>query len=391
MGGLVRGRVPAGDAMSPGCVRPFVLPCLKGPRPVRLVRTATSVLSVTALLLTLGACGSNDAAPSGPAGGDPNARAATLRLGYFANVTHASAVYGVASGDFQRSLGDTRLEPSVFNAGPAAIEALRGGAIDATFIGPNPAINGYTQTDGELLRIVAGTTSGGASLVVKPDITDVKQLEGKRIATPQLGNTQDVAAKAYFADQGVTVDVVNQENAQTLDLFTAGDIDGGWVPEPWASRLVMEGGGTRLVDEASLWPQGQFVTTQLVVSQQFLTEYPGSVQDLLTGLVAATGKAVTKTPEVQATVNTQIEADTGRALSPEILAAAFERLTPTLDPIAESLKKSAADATAVGITPTEPDLQGIYDLRPLNALLAAAGRHEVSDGGLGVTTTPGSS
>ena len=283
---------------------------------MKLVRT--SLLAVAALALTA-ACGSADGSTDSTPDAASSGPAAELRLGYFANVTHAGAVYGVASGDFQEALGDTKLSTSVFNAGPAAIEAMRGGAIDATFIGPNPAINGFVQTDGELLRIVAGTTSGGAALVVKPGITSVDQLAGKKIATPQLGNTQDVAAKAFFKEKGVDVSIVNQENAQTLDLLKQGKIDGGWVPEPWASRLVLDGGGEVLVDEKDLWPGGQFVTTHLVVRTEFLEEHPETVEALLKGLVASTEVVSTKSAEVQSVVNGQIEKDTGKALKPEVL------------------------------------------------------------------------
>lgn len=359
---------------------------------MKITRTITAALAASALLLGVSACGSDSKqtaaapTPSGSASAPGQARASELRLGYFANVTHASAVYGVATGDFQKAIGTTKLTTNVFNAGPAAIEAMRGGGLDATFIGPNPAINGFTQTDGKLLRIVAGTTYGGASLVVKPEITDVSQLNGKKIATPSLGNTQDVAAKAFFKSKGLDkVNVINQENSQTLDTFKKGDIDGAWVPEPWATRLQLEGGGKVLVDEASLWPEGKFVTTNLIVAQKFLDAYPGTVDDLLKGLIAATDTVATKSDAVQTTVNAQIEKDTGKALKPETLKAAFAHLTPSLDPIADSLSKSASDATAVGITKENPVLQGIYDLRPLNALLTAAGKPTVSDGGLGVT------
>lgn len=352
---------------------------------MKLVRSP--LLALSALALTA-ACGSADGSTSASSGdaatpASADATAPELRLGYFANVTQASAVYGVATGGFQEALGATELSTSVFNAGPAAIEAMRGGAIDATFIGPNPAINGFAQTDGELLRIVAGTTSGGAALVVRPDITSVEQLEGKKIATPQLGNTQDVAAKAFFAEEGVDVEIVNQENAQTLDLLASGDIDGGWVPEPWASRLVLDGGGKVLVDEATLWPDGDFVTTHLVVRQEFLEQYPGTVEDLLEGLLAATETVATKNDAVLTAVNRQIEKDTGKALEPEVLAASFENLRPTLDPVADSLAQNAKDAQATGLL-KKVDLQGIYDLRTLNRLLEAAGEPAVEDAGLGV-------
>ena len=350
---------------------------------MKLVRASLLALSALALTAACGGGPTERAADADPAAS--TGPAAELRLGYFANVTHASAVYGVATGDFQEELGSTALETSVFNAGPAAIEAMRGGAIDATFIGPNPAINGFTQTDGELLRIVAGTTSGGAALVVRPEITSVEQLDGTTIATPQLGNTQDIAAKAYFKEKDLDVTIVNQENAQTLDLLEQGKIDGGWVPEPWASRLVLDGGGKVLVDEKTLWEGGDFVTTHLVVRQEFLRQHPETVEALLTGLLAATDVVATKSPEVQGVVNGQIEKDTGKALTPEVLKAAFANLTPTVDPVASSLVKSAEDAREAGLL-RKADIDGIYDLRPLNALLKDAGKPAVSDAGLGVTS-----
>lgn len=353
---------------------------------MKLVRTLTTGLALSALALTAACGGSDDTTAAAPAAASGEAaRAPELRLGYFANVTHASAVYGVATGGFQSALGSTKLTTSVFNAGPAAIEAMAGGAVDATFIGPNPSINGFANSGGKLLRVVAGTTYGGASLVVKPEITSVEQLAGKKIATPQLGNTQDVAAKAYFKAEGVEdVTIINQENAQTLDLLKRGEIDGGWVPEPWASRLVIDGGGKELLDEASLWPEGKFVTTQLVVSQKFLSSYPGTVDDLLEGLIAATDAVAGKSPQAQKTVNEQILEDTGKALSEQVLTASFENLTPSLDPVASSLAKSAEDATAVGVSKNKIDLKGIYDLSRLNALLQAAGKPEVDDADLGV-------
>lgn len=346
---------------------------------MRPFQATTALLAAAALVVGVSACGADVAVTKVGDG-----TATTLRLGYFANVTHATAVYGVSTGGFAAALGATKLETSVFSAGPTVIEAMRGGAIDAAFLGPNPALNGFAQTDGTLLRIVAGTTSGGAALVVKPTITSIEQLAGKQIATPQLGNTQDVAAKAYFKEKGVDVRVVNQENAQTLDLFKAGDIDGGWVPEPWASRLVIEGGGKVLVDEKTLWPEGRFVTTHLVVRQDFLTKYPETVKALLTGLVAANEVVATKSPAVQEAVNAALLKETGKKLKSEILASAFDALTPTLDPVASSLAQSAKNAQAVGLL-KPVDLKGIYDLRLLNALLTAAGKPVVSDASLGVS------
>ncbi len=320
---------------------------------------------------------SSTAAPAGAA-------ASELRLGYLPNLTQATALYGVTTGSFQQALGTTTLKASAFTAGPAVIEAMRGGSLDAAFVGPNPAINGFVQTDGELLRIVAGTTSGGAALVTRPSISSVEQLSGRKVATPQLGNTQDVAAKAFFQDKGVDVDVVNQENAQTLALFKEGKLDGAWVPEPWVSRLVLDGGGRVLLDEKTLWPQGDFVTTHLVVSQQFLSRHPASVEALLRGLLAATDVVATRSAAVQRVVNDALLETTGKRLAPEILAAAFAHLTPTVDPVASSLVRSAQHAEDIGLL-KPADLQGIYDLTIVNRLLRAAGKAPVSDASRGVS------
>jgi len=348
---------------------------------VKRLRTALTVPVVSVLLLSACGGGGVDVAAATPSA-DGAARAAELRLGYFANVTHASAVYGVATGTFQEALGDTRLETSVFSAGPSVVEALASGDLDASFIGPNPAVNAFTQTGGELLRIVAGTTSGGAALVVRPEIERVQDLDGATVATPQLGNTQDVAAKSFFDEEGVDVDVVNQENATTLDLFERGQIDGAWVPEPWASRLVLEGGGQVLVDEAELWPDGEFVTTHLVVRTEFLERFPGTVEELLEGLVRVTDEVAGESPQVQRAVNAGIEAETGRPLGRATIERAFDHLTPTLDPVASSLRAGAENAVAAGVL-REAQVDGIYDLRLLNALLREAGREPVDDDGLG--------
>lgn len=338
-----------------------------------------SILPLLALVLT--ACGNASAAPPGPM--------SVLRLAYSPNVTHAAALYGVASGELARALGSTRLETSVFAAGPAAIEALASGAIDAAFVGPNPAVNGFVGTQGELLRVVAGSTSGGAALVVRAGITQPDQLE--RVATPQYGNTQDVAAKNFFAEQGLDVDIINQASAQTLDLLERGDIDGGWVPEPWATRLVTEGSGQVLVDEASLWPDGEFVTTHLVVRQDVLDEHPETVRALLRGLVTVDSALASGSEQVRAQIGAQLTQDSGQTLAPEVLASALENLTPTLDPLAATLQADAQRAGSLGLGRPDPDLDGLYDLRLLNDVLREAGRPVVSDAGLGVASVGGSS
>ncbi|MEV4636484.1 ABC transporter substrate-binding protein [Actinoplanes sp. NPDC049548] len=339
-----------------------------------LAIAAAALVSAT----TLTACGGDDAA----AGGE----AKTLRLGYFPNITHAPALVGVKNGLFQQALGDTKLEAKTFNAGPAAIEALFSGAIDATYIGPNPAINGWATSKGTALKIIAGSTSGGAGLVVKQGINSPADLKGKKIATPQLGNTQDVALRAWLkqnnlnADQqgGGDVSVLPQDNATAVQAFAQGAIDGAWVPEPNLSKMVLESKGKILVNEKDLWPNGQFVTTHLIVKQEFLKEHPDTVKKLLQGHIAAEKYIATDNAGAQKAANEQIAALSGKPLKDEILAAAFKNLTFTNDPIASSLYTSAKHAEDVGLL-KPVDLKGIYDLGPLNELLKADGQPGVSD------------
>jgi NitT/TauT family transport system substrate-binding protein len=303
-----------------------------------------------------------------------------LRLGYFPNLTHAPAVYGVEKGTFRRSLGpDVKLDAKTFNAGPEVVTAIFSGDLDISYVGPNPAINGFQRSGGRALRIIAGATSGGAALVTKPDITSPGALKGKRIATPQLGNTQDVALRAWLAESGLRSDqrgggdvaVVNQENAQTLETFRAGQIDGAWVPEPWATRLVVDGGGRILVDEADLWPGGRFATTVVVVRTAFLEEHPDVVARFLRGHLAALD-ALEEDSGAPQTVNAGIEKITGKALFGEILDRAWRRLTFTYDPLIATIERSAAAARKVGLLESD-DIAGIADLGPLNRILRARG------------------
>src|SRR5439155_14868321 len=301
----------------------------------------------------LAGCGSSkSSASSGPV---------TLRLGYFPNVTHATALVGVANGLFAKDLGSkVTLKTSTFNAGPAAVEALFAGAIDATYIGPSPAINAWQKSNGSAIKIIAGATSGGASLVVKPTITSAADLKGKKIASPQLGNTQDVALRAWLKTQGLStnaqgggdVSILPQDNSQTLTTFKAGQIDGAWVPEPWASRLVSEGGGNVLVDESSLWPGGKFLTTTLVVRTKFLKDHPDVVQNLLKGHVEATDFVNGHPDEAQNIANEQIKTITGKALANGIIASSWKSMVFTADPLVATLRKEATDAESVGLLKT---------------------------------------
>jgi NitT/TauT family transport system substrate-binding protein len=303
-----------------------------------------------------------------------------LRLGYFANVTHATAIVGAEKGLFAKALeGRAKLETFSFNAGPSAIEALLSGALDATYIGPNPAINGFIKSKGAALRVITGATSGGAFLVVDPAIDSVDALRGKKLATPQLGGTQDVALRAWLREKGFKVQltgasdvqVLPQENAQTLEQFRARHIAGAWVPEPWATRLILEGGGKVLVDERDLWPKGRFVTTHLIVRTDYLKEHRDMVRALLQGHLDAERLVLEDAAAAQEIVNGGIARITGKRIAAETIQGAWKGLLFTHDPIASSLIKSGRDAESVGLLKLgDANLLEIYDLGLLNEVLA---------------------
>jgi sulfonate transport system substrate-binding protein len=332
-----------------------------------------------------GSATSSTAAAAGPV----STAAGELRLGYFANVTHASAVIGVAHGDFAKALGSTKLTTQVYNAGPAEMTALLGGQLDAAYVGPSSALAAFAQSHGQALKIVAGATSGGAELVVRPGINTVADLKGKTLATPQKGNTQDVALRAWLKQNGLTanpdgtgdVSVNPQDNAATLDQFKAEHIDGAWLPEPWASRMVLEAGAKVLVDERSLWPGGQFATTNLVVSTTFLAAHPDTVKALIDGQIAANQWITSDPTDAQTLLNDQLKKLTGKALTGAEIQRAFSEQTATDDPLAASLQTSMDHAVSTGLL-KKTDLHGIFDLTLLNTELAKNGLPAVSDAGL---------
>jgi NitT/TauT family transport system substrate-binding protein len=349
-------------------------------------RMRTGLVVGLLVAVALAGCGSDSKTEAKAGSVENGAEKVTLRLGYFPNITHAPGLVGVETGLFAEKLGsNVTLAPQAFNAGPAAVEAVFSGAIDATYIGPNPAINAFAKSHGEAIRIIAGATSGGASLVVNPQITSPAGLKGKRIATPQLGNTQDVALRSWLkanklpsdAQGGGDVQIVPQENAQALEAFKSGTIAGAWVPEPWATRMIQEGKGKVLVDEKTLWPGGQYVTTHLIVRTAFLKDHPAVVKRLLEGHVAAVDFVNANPAEAKVLLNQAIQKLTGKAIAQGVLDAAWPNMTFTNDPIASSLRKGADDAKAVGLLDAGTKLDGIYDLKLLNEVLKAAGKPEV--------------
>ncbi|MFZ3342007.1 MAG: ABC transporter substrate-binding protein [Terriglobales bacterium] len=311
-----------------------------------------------------------------------------IRVGAFPNVTHPQAMVGKSSGWFEKAMGPgVKIEWKGFNAGPSAIEALFAGAIDMTYIGPNPTIAGYVRSNGEALRVVAGATSGGAALVVRKDsgIQKPADFHGKKVATPQLGNTQDVALRAWLlahgmktTDKGGDVQVIPLANPDQLALFLKKDLDAAWAPEPWATRLIQLGNGRLFLDERSLWPGGNFVLTHLIVRTQFLKEHPDLVKKWIRAHVELTEWINGHVPEAKKLINQEIAKETGKALPESVLDEAFSRMTATYDPLRSSLMTSAKSAFEAGFLGRKmPDLSNLYDLSLLNQVLAEKGKKAV--------------
>jgi NitT/TauT family transport system substrate-binding protein len=303
-----------------------------------------------------------------------------LRLGYFPNITHAQALYGIQEGLYARHLGSHPFKAVAFNAGPTAMEALLTGQIDATYVGPSPALSALAAAGGDVVRIVAGSASGGARFIVQPglNLSSDSSLGGRTFASPQLGNTQDVSLKAYLKahghgtkDRGGDVQVINAANPDILTLFLQHQIDGAWVPEPWATRLVRDGGGSEFLDERSLWPGGRFVTTQVVTTRTYMENHPDQVRALLEAHVEATLAVQRGGPALLDVLNTAIEKAAGKRLPEALLAESFTKVDFTNDPLPETLYAFADKARSLGTLRGElPPASKAMDLRILNQILA---------------------
>lgn len=347
---------------------------------------ARQVGAALVLLFTAVACGSTSASSANPS-------EVSLRVGYLANLTHAPAIVGLDKGLWATALGShVKLTTQSFNAGPDEMTSLIGGGLDAAFVGPGPATNTFAVSSGDALRIVAGATSGGAGLVLRQGVTfnSATDLKGRTLATPQLGNTQDVALRAYLLAHGLKTDpqgggdvkVAPAANATALQEFKQSQIDGAWEPEPWVTRMVVEGGGTEVLDERSLWPGAQFATTILVVARAFLDQHPDVIRSLITAHLQALDWMANDPQAAQNLVSSSLKQLTNTTLAPAVLTTSWSHLTFTDDPIADSVKKSASDAVKVGVA-TGGSLNGIFDLRILNSILQSENKSLVSAGGLG--------
>ncbi|WP_285487472.1 ABC transporter substrate-binding protein [Amycolatopsis taiwanensis] len=347
----------------------------------RLLSVAVAALALTAVLAGCSRAG-NTAGQSTHA--QDEGAAAEVRLGYFPNVTHAPAIIGVHKDFFTRELGSTKLTAQTFNSGTDEANALLGGSLDIGFIGPGPAINAFTKSGGTI-QVVSGAVSGGAELVVKPDITTPAQLKGKTLATPSKGNTQDVALKKWLSTTGLSgqVTVANLDNPQAFDAFRNGDIDGGWLPEPWASQLVLDAGANVLLDEKSRWPDGKFPTTVVVVRTEFRQQHPATVTAVLKAVLAATDWAAANPADARTAVNDGIAELTHDRLSPAVLDRAFSEITLGPDPDSAAYPQLAQDSVTAGVVRTAANLNGFLDLELLNKVLSDQHKPAIDAAGLG--------
>jgi sulfonate transport system substrate-binding protein len=349
------------------------------------MRGLTVWIAAAGVALLAAGCGSSAASGRGGSTGT-SAKKVVLRLGFQENITHAPALIGVKDGFFTKNLGsNVTLQIHPYSTGTEEATALLAGQLDAAYVGPNPTISTWQKSGGSLIKVISGAASGGAELVVKSGITSASQLKGQKLATPSLGNTQDVSLRYWLKTHGlsttptgggdVAVTPVTPNSAAVLE-FASGQLAGGWEPAPYDAEMVADGGHV-LVDEASLWPAGQFVTTDLVVTQSFLKANPTVVNDLLKGQIEANSYIAGNRSAAEAAANAELAALTGKGLKSSALSASFDQVTFTNDPIESSLIADAQHAVALGFLKPVSNLRSIYDLGPLNKLLAAAGQQTV--------------
>jgi NitT/TauT family transport system substrate-binding protein len=348
------------------------------------MRRVAAVAMVGAALLLAAGCSSSSSSSSGSAGttgnsGSTDAPAVTVRLGFLENITHASALVGLKEGFFSSALGSAgTVKPTAFSTGTEETTALLAGQLDAAYVGPNPAINAWQKSGGTAIKIISGAATGGASVVVAKGISSAAQLKGKTLATPSLGNTQDVALRYWLKQNGIAttstgggdafIKPTTPNSAAVLE-FKSGQIAGGSEPTPYDIEMVSDG-GTVLLSEPG-------VTTLLVVTQSFLSAHPAIVADLLKAQIQANSFIKSNPAAAEADVNTELASYTGKPLKASLVAASFKEITFTNDPDASSLSTDASQAVSLGLL-KPVSLNGIFDLGPLNQALAAAGQPQVS-------------
>jgi NitT/TauT family transport system substrate-binding protein len=345
------------------------------------MRRVTAAAIVGAALLLAAGCSSSSAGTTSSGSGSGNADPApvTVRLGFLENITHASALVALKEGFFTKDLGSAgTLKPTAFSTGTEETTAILAGQLDAAYVGPNPAINAWQKSGGTAIKIVSGAATGGASVVVAKGITSAGQLKGKTLATPSLGNTQDVALRYWLKQNGLTTTATGggdaaikptTPNSAAVLEFKSGQIAGGSEPAPYDIEMVSDG-GTVLLSEPG-------VTTLLVVTQSFLSAHPAIVADLIKAQIQANDFIKSNLTAAEAAANAELATYTAKPLKSSLVAASFKEITFTDDPDESSLTADASQAVSLGLL-KPVNLSGIFDLGPLNQALAAADEPQVS-------------
>jgi NitT/TauT family transport system substrate-binding protein len=308
---------------------------------------------------------------------DSSSATRPITIGYFANLTHAQAVLGVASHDFEKAVAPAPLETKVFNAGPSLIEALFAGAIDIGYVGPGPALSAYARSGGKGVRVVAGAAANGVVIVARKGsgIRTLADLAGRRLGTPQLGNTQDISARHYLASvlsQKDLGNVIPIDNAEQSSMFARGELDAAWAPEPWGQRLISETGATLVAEEKDLWPSSEFLLTLVVTTPEFLAKHPDVVESVLRVHRSWTKKLVEDPGKYIPALGDALFTLTGKRLAPGILPAAIGRVRFVDDPDTSTLQTFAAWRRDLGFERNMVDLNALVDSTALQRLAAAA-------------------
>ncbi|MGD1278593.1 MAG: aliphatic sulfonate ABC transporter substrate-binding protein [Tepidisphaeraceae bacterium] len=298
---------------------------------------------------------------------------AELRLAYFANVTHAQAVLGVASGEFQAALGPVKLKTRVFNAGPELIQSLNAGEVDIGYIGPGPVLMAHANSGGQAVRVISGAAANGVVIVARKDagIATLADLRGKRIATPQLGNTQDVSARHYLVavlGQANADNVLPVPNSQQSGLMARGKIDAAWVPEPWGARLMADTGAILVGEEKDLWPRHQFAMTVIITTPQFLANHPDLVEKILTVHHHWTQRLRSSPGQCESPLGTALAALTGKQLPADVLHASVQRTQFTDDPLPDTFAAMGKWSADLGFIKIAPDLTGLFEMGMIERL-----------------------
>ena len=294
-----------------------------------------------------------------------------LRIAYFPNIGHAVPIVGMDKGFFEAGVGNaTKIETRVFDSGPQAIESIFANSVDLAYVGPGPAINGFLNSENNAVQILAGAASGGASFIVHPEseITSVSDFAGKKIAAPQIGNTQDVSLRHYLSENGLksaekggSVIVYNIPNPDIYTLFVKDEIDGAWVAEPWATILETELHGKRLFHEEELWPNQEFASVLLIANTNYVEENPVLVANLIDSHQKTVDWINENPIETRDIFNDFLNSYLGQPLSDDVVDVALSNLLITYDPLPDSIHSFAEKANTLGYLGRNGyDLSGIF-------------------------------